>query len=75
MYSVVFRRDTLRFSVIMESREWCFRSKHFRDILEAGGAGNLYISLRLVRFIACISPRLCGWGWRENFQVGEGGTA
>ena len=55
----------------MESCEWCFRSKHFRDVLGAAGAENLYISLRLVRFIACISPRLCGWGWRENFKVGE----
>lgn len=43
-YVVVFRRDTSRFSVIMESREWCFRSKHFRDVLGAAGAENLYIS-------------------------------
>jgi len=43
-YVVVFRQDTLRFSVIMESREWRFRSKHFRDVLGAAGTENLYIS-------------------------------
>jgi hypothetical protein len=71
-YTVVFNRDTVRFSAIMKSPEWCFRSTHFRGVSGAGGAQNLYISLRLVRFIACISLRLRGWGWRENFKVGEG---
>lgn len=72
MYYDVFKLDISRFSVIMESLEWCFRSKHIRDVLVAAGAENLYISLRLVRFIVCIYPRLSGWGWRENFKVGEG---
>lgn len=66
------KRNTLRYVVIMGSHEWCFRSKHFRDVLGAAGAENLYISLRPARFMVCNSPRLSGWGWRGNFKVGEG---